>query len=330
MDTMLIDHFSRLLEDICSQEDVRAIEAGNQADAMWFGFAESGFTDALIAEKDGGAGLTLGEVLPLLQILGAHAVPLPIAETMVARALLARAKAHVPSGPILFVDLTVGYNDYVPAARSANHVLADIGDRLILVDMDDLGIQSSGIHGSLAASLSGIESATRSAEIDRPQNGLRPIAAVLRAAYIAGVGRRVLEMSVAYAGERIQFGKPIGKQQAIQQYLAVMAEHCVMADMAAQIGCSEGLDPSFEVAAVAKQIASAAAVEIANIAHAVHGAIGISEELDLQLLTRRLHEWRLADGSEGWWSQVLGEKRLLHPAELSADYIRSVGSHRAA
>lgn len=36
------------------------------------------------------------------------------------------------------------------------------------------------------------------------------------------------------------------------------------------------------------------------------GAIGISEEYDLQLLTRRLHEWRLADGSEGYWEDLLG------------------------
>ena len=60
--------------------------------------------------------------------------------------------------------------------------------------------------------------------------------------------------------------------------------------------------------------------EVAGIAHAVHGAIGISEEYDLQLLTRRLHEWRMADGSEGYLSQVLGGGRL-GSAGPSVDWI---------
>ena len=49
-----------------------------------------------------------------------------------------------------------------------------------------------------------------------------------------------------------------------------------------------------------------AATRVAATAHAVYGAIGISEEHDLQLFTRRLHEWRLADGSETYWNRLLG------------------------
>lgn len=326
MDNLLLDAFSRLLADICQPKDVRAVEAGGPTDAMWAGFAESGFLDALVPEAADGAGLTLLDALPLLHATGAHAVPLPVAETMAARALLAGAGAPCPAGPIVLADGTPGQNGQVPAARTAAHVLADIGDRLVLVAAGDIALASPGIHGSLSARLSGMEAAPRAAEIARPRGGLRAIAAVLRAALIAGAGRQVLDRTVAYAGERIQFGKPISKQQAVQQNLAIMAEQAVMAAMAAQIGCSEGLDPGMEVAAVAKQGASAAAVRIATIAHAVHGAIGISEEFDLQLLTRRLHEWRFADGSEGWWARILGERRLAHPAERSADYIRSIAN----
>ena len=60
----------------------------------------------------------------------------------------------------------------------------------------------------------------------------------------------------------------------------------------------------------------------ASIAHAVHGAIGISEEHDLQLYSRRLHEWRLADGSEGYWARALGQVRLEQPDLPSVDFIR--------
>ena len=84
---------------------------------------------------------------------------------------------------------------------------------------------------------------------------------------------------------------------------------------------SHGLGVPVAAAATAKIATSAAAPRIAATAHAVHGAIGISEEYDLQLLTRRLHEWRMADGSEGYWSQLLGTARL-GSAAPSVDWIR--------
>jgi acyl-CoA dehydrogenase len=44
----------------------------------------------------------------------------------------------------------------------------------------------------------------------------------------------------------------------------------------------------------------------------------------LQLYTRRLHEWRLADGTEGYWAGLLGTSRLASPAATSIDFVRSI------
>ncbi len=145
-------------------------------------------------------------------------------------------------------------------------------------------------------------------------------AAVLLAARIAGAAGRVLDMSVAYANERVQFGKPIGRQQAVQQQLAVMAEDVVAIRLAAELAASRGW-PSLESAAMAKSVASAAAARIANIAHAVHGAIGISAEYDLQLYTSRLHQWRLDAGAETLWNRRLGAAVLGGDA-TALDWIR--------
>ena len=153
----------------------------------------------------------------------------------------------------------------------------------------------------------------------------RRIGAVTTAAAISGAADRVLAMTIDYANQRIQFGKPIAKQQAVQQQLAVMAEQVVMARIAAQIGCSHGLTPPLEIVAIAKQGASRAAVQIAAIAHAVHGAIGISEAYDLCLYTRHLNEWRTAHGSEGYWAEQLGRARLASPTITTVDYIRGLG-----
>lgn len=144
--------------------------------------------------------------------------------------------------------------------------------------------------------------------------------ALLRAAQIAGAADRVLAISVAYANDRVQFGKPIGRQQAVQQQLAVMAQHVVAVRLAVQLGAARGW-PSPESAAVAKSVASAAAARIANAAHAVHGAIGISAEYDLQLYTRRLHDWRLDGGAETYWSRRLGAS-VLASGDSALDWVR--------
>lgn len=152
----------------------------------------------------------------------------------------------------------------------------------------------------------------------------RPLAAILAVAEIAGLAEKILEMSLSYANDRVQFGRPIGKLQVIQQQLAMMGEQVLMARMASQIGCAQGLTPSIHVAAVAKQVASSAVPQIAAIAHGVHGAIGITEEFDLQRYTRRLHALRLAHGSESYWARCVGQVRLQSEALSSVEFILSL------
>ena len=311
----LLEPFVRMLDAAAPAAVTRAIEAGASAASLWQEIAGSGFLDALVPEDRGGAGLSLAETQPLIEALGARAVPLPVAETMVARALLSRSGVAVPEGAIALVTSLA---QPVPCGLVADHALVDTGQGLVLCAIADLAPRATGLVNSLAARLSGTP---QGANVERPAGGLRPIAAVVRASLIAGAAARLCDQTTAYAAERIQFGKPIGRQQALQQMLAIMAEDMVACRLAAQLGAAHGLDVPVAAAATAKISTSSAAPRIAATAHAVHGAIGISEEYDLQLLTRRLHEWRMADGSEGYWSKVLGEARL-GGKETSVDWVR--------
>jgi acyl-CoA dehydrogenase len=311
----LLEPFVRMLDAAMPPAMVRRIEAGDSPAALWQEIAQSGFLDALVPEAHGGAGLSLSDIEPLIEALGARAVPLPVAETMVARALLAQAGIEAPEGPIALVTSLA---QPVVCALVAEHALVDTGEALVLCRLDGLAVEPTGVIGSLAARLSGTP---EGACLPRPTAGLRAIAAVLRAALIAGASARLCEMSTAYASERVQFGKPIGRQQALQQMLAIMAEDMIACRIAAQLGASHGIDVPLAAAATAKATTSAAAPRIAATAHAIHGAIGISEEYDLQLLTRRLHEWRMADGSEGYWNQMLGAERI-GSGSTSVDWIR--------
>jgi acyl-CoA dehydrogenase len=219
-----------------------------------------------------------------------------------------------PTGPIVLA--TERSNVAVPFAKVAQHALIDTGTELRLVELP--ATQDAEFHHGLAAYL---PAGSPGVAMPRPELGLLPLLAVIRACAMAGAADKLLTMTVAYANDRVQFGKPIGRQQAVQQQLAVIAERSVACRIAAQIGSASGLDPTLVAAATAKQVTSAAAGVIANIAHAVHGAIAISEEYDVQLYSRRLHEWRLADGSEVYWARVLGMARLARADLPSVDFI---------
>ncbi|MCR2835178.1 acyl-CoA dehydrogenase family protein [Parerythrobacter lacustris] len=145
---------------------------------------------------------------------------------------------------------------------------------------------------------------------------------VMLSAMMAGAGDRLLAMTTAYANERVQFGKPIGRQQAVQQNLAVMAEHCVAVRLTVELAGDGSGPPDGLRAALAKSVASTAVPLIANIAHSVHGAIGISAEYDLQLFTRRLHAWRAEQGSESRHHRSLGKSLLAGDAK-SVDWLRA-------
>ncbi|HXD02839.1 MAG TPA: acyl-CoA dehydrogenase family protein, partial [Novosphingobium sp.] len=141
--------------------------------------------------------------------------------------------------------------------------------------------------------------------------GLRFIGARFRAAQMAGALSRVLALSVQYAKERIQFGKPIGQFQAVQQQLAVLASQSAAAN-AAFDALTSALDSGpadFETAAAKARIGEAGHVG-AGIGHAVHAAMGFTQEHSLHRFTRRIWSWRDEFGSEIDWAEWLGAEVL--------------------
>ena len=316
--TDFLDPFERMIAALFTPAAVRAAERGEPDDRAWTDLAASGFLDALAHEDAGDAGLSFADIVPLWLVLGRHAVPCPVGETMIARALLAQAGMVAPDGPIAIAAQAPGAAGRVIGAALGPHLLVEWEGNLYLAAVAG---EADGGAGELAASVRwDSEAATPVGPI--VPGGLRRAAAVLRAALIAGAADRLTTMTADYANQRIQFGKPIGKQQALQQQLAVMAEDMVAARIAAHIGGAGSFPPALAAAATAKSVASSAAARVAAIAHAVHGAIGISEEYDLQLYTRRLQAWRLADGSESYWNRLLGAERLAAPSG-SVDFVRT-------
>src|SRR5690606_14810888 len=197
----------------------------------------------------------------------------------------------------------------VPYGMVADHVLVVTKEGALLLDAAEASREADGIYGSLTAGMKwdDVSQATPIADA----SGLRELAAVACTALLAGAANAALVMTVRYAGERVQFGKAIGKFQAVQQELSVMAELTYATRMAADMACqTDACVPEALVAASAMQRAAAAANQISAIAHAVHGAIGVTQEYDLHVLTRRLQQWRSDAGSENYWAAVIGGAAL--------------------
>ncbi len=321
-----LEPFERMLVATLPLDAVRSIETGGATAPHWDTVAASGFLDALVAAEDGGFGLSLADVGPLWEACGRHAVPLAIGETMLARMLLRAGGIVPPDGAILLVVAEPGVPAIVPLGRTAAHALVERSGGLALLDISNVSARPVEIAGSLAARLSWPDEAIGS-QLLAPVGGLRIFAAILRAALIAGAIDRIAAMTTAYANERVQFGKPVARQQAVQQQLAVMAEDLVAARIAAQLGYSAHPDVSLAAAATAKSVAARSASRVAATAHAIHGAIGISAEHDLHFFTRRLHEWRLAEGSQNYWDRMLG-RLYLNSSMGAVDFARHV--HPAA
>ncbi|SKB32101.1 acyl-CoA dehydrogenase family protein [Sphingopyxis flava] len=149
-------------------------------------------------------------------------------------------------------------------------------------------------------------------------SGLAPVPDALRAAatvgLMAGAAGQALGLSIEHVNTRQQFGRPLGKFQAVQQSLAVLACEVAALDaaaaaMAARLDAT-GLDAEaadFEIAA-AKLRANRAVGVVTAIAHQVHGAIGFTREYDLHRVTIPLMRWRSMHGSDAYWAERLGRQ----------------------
>jgi hypothetical protein len=321
-DDPLSHAFARVLATSCTPAHVRSIERGGSASVLWTSIEDSGFCDALVEEGQGGAGLPLCDAFELLALAGEHALPLPFALTMLLRPWVARVRGEAGTGSLtLACDAARAASgaiaaNTVPYGLVADRVVVAIEDRALLLECAAAERVPTGVHGSLDADMTWPATAAIASEWESFADA-RAVGALACAGQIAGAIRAVLDRSVDYAGARRQFGRPIGKFQAIQHQLSVLACEAHASHMAAQMGCaSEGASPHPLLVAVAKARCSEAAASAAAIAHAVHGAIGITEEYDLQLYTRRLHQWRLAYGAESYWNLEVGRRLVDGSSDL--------------
>jgi alkylation response protein AidB-like acyl-CoA dehydrogenase len=130
---------------------------------------------------------------------------------------------------------------------------------------------------------------------------LRDALAVHRAFDALGAAARLLDMTVSYAGQREQFGAPIGSFQAVKHHCADMAV-AVEAGRASLWAAALALDTApaaarSRAASAAAAYTKSAAAKVAGTALQVHGGIGFTWEHDLHLFLRRIKVDEAFNGS---------------------------------
>jgi acyl-CoA dehydrogenase len=333
-ESLIVDTATRIFRDFCDPQTVnRAADDAWKAPA-WAALEAAGLTLAWVPETQGGAGADLADGFAVLRETGRFAVALPLAETLLAGWLLARAGIASPKGAMTCGPardgerLTLAGNGTlsgalhsVPFAKSAKHlaVLArrEAGGSVVaLIEASRARItEGASIGGDPLNTLSfngARPSAVKDAPADLDEQAVLLMGAASRAMQMAGALEAVLDLSVAYANERIAFERAIAKFQAVQHNLARLAGEVAVAIAAAGSAADAIANaPTFDEAvfleaASAKIRVCEAAGEGAGIAHQVLGAIGFTQEHTLHRFTRRLWAWRDDFGNESYWAVKLG------------------------
>ena len=267
------DAARNLLEKECPPSAVRAAWSNDtgRVPGLWDRLVEMGLFE--LDEVDS---------ILVLEETGRACIPEPVVEAWA----LSRTDATLAmyGAPYALYADTV---DLVVVQRGDQFVRGTVGDTMQSVD------------GSRR--LFGVEPTDEALDVD--VHVVTERAALAASAQLVGLAQQMLEMSVAYVGQREQFGKPVGSFQAVKHHLAdaalrvEFARPCV--HRAAWMLANEPQDVQAAVS-LAKAQASEAALVAARKALQVHGAIGYTVEYDLHMWMKRAWALAAAWGDAAW------------------------------
>ncbi|MFF2194975.1 acyl-CoA dehydrogenase family protein [Streptomyces sp. NPDC058157] len=285
-----------------------AAEGGPVVDrGLWRELGEAGFFSLRLPESGGGVGLGLPEAVLVFEEAG--------------RALL--------PGPLVATHLAAGV---VPGAASGSTVVTafDLGGPLVAyLGEADAVLGAQGLPaGEPVRPVDPLTPLWRSSGAVPPPAEYREAGALLTAALQLGSALRTVELAVRYAGEREQFGQPIGGFQAVKHLCARMLVRAEVARTAVYAAAVTG--DAAEIAA-AKLLADEAAVRGARDCLQVHGGMGFTWEADVHLHLKRAwvrsEQWHSAREAEELLAARLGTEA---EGEAASGAVSVAGAEGAA
>lgn len=291
----------------------------------WRHLEDAGLT-RLTSDPESGGGPT--ELALVLRAMARHAVTVPLAETdVLAGWLAARAGLDVPaSGPLTVAigDAHDAHNAVVsgvPYAGSADAVVLALrdGDRLRVAVVDPARLTITPGH-NLGGEPRDIVTVGLPADafvvLDGGGGELARRGAWARCVQAIGALDAAVEFAVAHTREREQFGRPLSAFQAVQHALASMAGEVERARAAAALAVAAAAEHGFDspqadyAVTVAKVVLGRVVPAVVTAAHQLHGAIGVTIEHRLWLVTMRARSWVEEFGDTAHHARRLGRLAL--------------------
>lgn len=280
---------------------------------LWANLDETGLT-RLTTEQDAGP----RETAVVLAGLARHGGAVPIAETdLLAGWLAGAAGLDVPAGPLTVAIGAGGHAREVPWPSDAAVVLAAReADGLYVGLLADPEVTTA--HNLAGEPRGALEYGTDGLTRLDPAVGDELVrrGAWARCVQIIGAFDSALELTVAHTSERVQFGRPLSKFQAVQHSLAAMAGEIEQARAATDLATAAVTDYGFAhvradyAVTVAKVAVGRAVTPVTTIAHQLHGAIGVTIEHQLWSATMRARSWSDEFGSTASYARRLGRLAL--------------------
>lgn len=295
------------------QTTAREFLAGrSDAPDLWKEMVELGWPGLAVPEPYGGVGADFLDACLVAEELGRAGAATPYAATVAGASTIARfgtdaqrrewlpsvvggrAISHVPETG-LAVDGSVvdGRAPFVPFAHEAADLL--VAAAAAIVDGGTPGITRErldvvGNEPVYSVTFDAVEVPPERVLPDGESavDAMTAYATVLTCAEMVGGAQAVLDLTVDYAGQRRQFGQPIGAFQAVQHHCANMAIDVLgsrFATYEAAWRLGTGADATMAVG-TAKAVVSEAYQRVCALGHQVHGAIGFTAEHDLHRYLR--------------------------------------------
>jgi alkylation response protein AidB-like acyl-CoA dehydrogenase len=274
-------------------------ESGTYDDALWSEISELGWPGIFIGEEHGGQGLGVVELAILMEELGYALAPGPFLSNAAAGLMIQHAGSDEQKArwlPGIASGEQRGTVAYVVNGVASLVPDADTADIIVLYDAE-----SETATVSTDAQVTPVDTIDSTRRFSRVEGGggeqlpgaageaIAPIAVAI-SGELVGVSQRAMEMAVAYAKDRQQFGRPIGAYQAVSHRCAQMLLETEGARSATLYAAwTADFEPSsLQLAAsMAKAYASDCGWRVTASSLQVHGGIGFTWEHDLHFFLKR-------------------------------------------
>ncbi|MER5437076.1 acyl-CoA dehydrogenase family protein [Streptomyces sp. NPDC002790] len=332
---------SEFAEELRSLVD--GLAATDDTSKLWDNLVELGLPRVGIDEDKGGSGGHLDDLLVVAEALAGHGIGVPLVEAATADWVLAHARRlDADQATVLLLDkapdrgsatatVTAELNAVPWACDSAQLVLCAEQFGPVVVDLRHPSVSvrpGENVAGEPRDTVFLTDTPAPRLDEAPGYDAIRERLALLWSAAVLGAAHGAYRLTRSYVAEREQFGAPLLKIPAVSTNLARMRVQLVQADAA--LALARESPPLGGAVDIARLTTAAAATEIAQLAHQLHGAMGITAEYPLHHLTRRLWAWRDAVASERHWAERLGRRaaeagesgvwtRITTPAPTSMD-----------